>query len=205
MSREIHVRFCEGGGVRVPSATRLVVMCRTRSTCEEAERRVRSILGWLKLELHPEKTRRVDLSWGRQGFDFLGCHLRKRMSGPIWERKGRRVYFLHRWPSAKSMKRVREKVRELTDRRWGGAKDVRELIARLNPVLRGWGQYFHTGNAAKKFNQVDAYVWQRLMRFMVRRKGRNLKPGEAKRWDSNFFYSHGLYRLRGTVKYPEAA
>ena len=205
MRRELHVRFCEGGGVRFPSATRLVVMCRTKAACEEAERRVRSILGWLKLELQPEKTRRVDLSWGRQGFDFLGCHLRKRMSGPIWEREGRRVYFLHRWPSAKSMKRVRQKVRELTDRRWNGVKDVRKLIAPLNSVLRGWGEYFRTGNAAKKFNQLDTYVWQRLHQFLVRRKGRNLKPGEAKQWRRDFFYSHGLYRLRGTVKYPEAA
>jgi group II intron reverse transcriptase/maturase len=192
-------------GMLVRYADDFVVICRTRTACEEAERRVRSILGWLKLELHPEKTRKIELSWGKQGFDFLGCHLRKRMSGLIWERERRRVYFLHRWPSTKSMQRVRQKVRELTDRRWSGVKDVRKLIANLNPVLRGWGEYFCTGNAAKKFNQLDAYVWQRLHRFMKRRKGRNLKPGEAQRWDSNFFHSHGLHRLRGTVKYPEAA
>jgi RNA-directed DNA polymerase len=196
---------CAHLGVLVRYADDFVVMCRTKSACEEAERRVRGILGWLKLELHPEKTRRVDLSWGRQGFDFLGCHLRKRMSGPIWEQEGKRVYFLHRWPSTKSMKRVRQKVRELTDRRWGGMKDVRLLIARMNPVLRGWGEYFRTGNAAKKFNQLDTYVWRRLMRFLIRRKGRNLKPGEVERWDRNFFYSHGLHRLGGTVKYPKAA
>ena len=192
-------------GVLVRYADDFVVLCRTRSACEEAERRVRNILGWLKLELHPEKTRKVDLSWGKQGFDFLGCHLRKRMSGPIWVKERRRVYFLHRWPSVKSMQRVRQKVRELSDCRWSGVKDVREVIARLNPVLRGWGQYFCTGNAMKKFTQLDTYVWRRLMRFLVRRKGRNLKPGEVQRWDSNFFHSHGLYRLRGTVKYPEAA
>jgi len=90
--------------------------------------------------MRPEKTRRVDLSWGKQGFDFLGCQLRKRMSGPIWMRERRRVYFLYRWTTTKSMKRVRQKVRELTDRRWGGVKDVRLLIARLNPVLRGRGE-----------------------------------------------------------------
>jgi group II intron reverse transcriptase/maturase len=192
-------------GLLVRYADDFVVMSRTKSACEEAERRVRAILGWLKLELHPEKTRRVDLSWGRQGFDFLGCHLRKRMSGVIWVKERRRVYFLHRWPSAKSMQRVRQKVRELTDRRWSGVKDVRKLIANLNPVLRGWGEYFRTGNAMKKFTQLDTYVWQRLRGFLVRRKGRNLKPGEALRWDSSFFHSHGLHRLRGTVKYPEAA
>lgn len=84
-------------------------------------------------------------------------------------------------------------------------KDVREMIARLNPVLRGWGAYFRTGNAAKRFNQLDAYVWQRLQAFLVKRKGRNLKPGVANRWTRDFFHSHGLYRLRGTVCYPEAA
>ena len=182
-----------------------VVMCKTEAACEEAELRVRGILGWLKLELHPEKTRRVDLSRGRQGFDFLGCHLHKRMSGVIWEREGRRVYFLHRWPSTRSMKRVRQKVREMTDRSWSGVKDVRMLIRNLNPVLRGWGAYFRTGNAAKKFTQLDTYVWKRLHHFLVRRKGRNLKPGEADQWGPSFFHSHGLYRLRGTVQYPVAA
>ena len=39
------------------------------------------------------------------------------------------------------------------------------VIAELNPVLRGWGNYFRTGNAAEKFNQVDDYVWRRLKRF----------------------------------------
>lgn len=68
-------------------------MCRTAEQCEEAERRVQIILGRLGLELHPDKTRRVDLSWGRQGFDFLGCHLHKRMSGLMWERQGRKAYF----------------------------------------------------------------------------------------------------------------
>jgi group II intron reverse transcriptase/maturase len=100
-------RRCAHLGVLVRYADDFVVMCDTRSACEEAERRVRVILAWLKLELHPEKTRRVDLSWGQQGFDFLGCHLRKRMSGPIWERARTRVYYLQRWPSPRSMKRVR--------------------------------------------------------------------------------------------------
>jgi RNA-directed DNA polymerase len=192
-------------GMLVRYADDLVVMSQTRASCAEAERRVREVLARLKLELHPDKTRRVDLSWGKQGFDFLGCHLRKRLSGPIWERKRKRVYFLQRWPSARSMKRVRQRVKELTDRKRGGVKDVRVIIRDLNPVLRGWGGYFRTGNASPKFNRVDNYVWQRLHRFMVKRKGRNLHAGEADGWTSDFFYSHGLYRLLGTVKYPGAA
>ena len=58
-------------------------MCDTKAQVEEARRRVSTVLTRLGLELHPEKTRTVDLSRGREGFDFLGCHLRKRMSGPL--------------------------------------------------------------------------------------------------------------------------
>jgi hypothetical protein len=71
-------------------------------------------------------------------------------------------------------------------------------------VLRGWGEYFRTGNAAAKFNQVDSYVWQRLRSFLVKRKGRQLHAGEAAQWTRDFFWSLGLHRLRGTVRYPGA-
>ncbi|MEI4927013.1 hypothetical protein Q8G50_31350, partial [Klebsiella pneumoniae] len=72
------------------------------------------ILARLGLELHPDKTRRVELLDGKEGFDFLGCHLHKRMSGRIWARDGRKLYYLHRWPSQRSMQRIRQRVRELT-------------------------------------------------------------------------------------------
>ena len=94
------------------------------------------------------------------------------------------------------MTRVRQRVKELTDRRWHGVKDMREIVARINPVLRGWGGYFRTGNAAAKFNQVDTYVWWRLHRFLVKRKGRNLHAGEADKWTREHFHSLGLHRLR---------
>ena len=190
-------------GVLVRYADDFVVVCETHAACEEAEARVRSILERLGLTLHPEKTRRVDLSRGRQGFDFLGCHLRKRMSGRIWEKEGRRVYFLQRWPSAKSMERVRVRVKDLTGCARNGVRDVRVLIRDLNPVLRGWGGYFRTGNAARKFNQVDWYVVDRLRAFLARRKGRALGPGEATRWTREYFEALGLHRLRGTVQYPD--
>ena len=192
-------------GTIVRYADDLVVMCDTASACEQAETVLRGILTRLRLELHPEKTRGVDLSWGKQGFDFLGCHLRRRLSGRIWERERKRVYFLQRWPSVKAMKQVRTRVRELTDSRWNWVKDVRILIERLNPVLRGWGNYFRTGNAAKKFGRVDDYVWYRLHRFMFRRKGRNRNWNDTLTWTNEYFHDLGLYRLRGTVKYPEAA
>jgi len=74
-----------------------------------------------------------------------------------------------------------------------------------DPVLRGWGQYFRTGNAADKFVEIDKYVGWRLKRMRIRRKGRHLKPGEARRWSRHYFYALGLTKLSGTVAYPEAA
>jgi RNA-directed DNA polymerase len=103
------------------------------------------------------------------------------------------------------MQRVREKVKALTGRNRNGARDVRVLIRDLNPVLRGWGNYFRTGNAADKFRQIDRYVVGRLGRFLIRRHGRNLRPGQARQWTEDWFNGLGLYRLRGTVRYPEAA
>jgi group II intron reverse transcriptase/maturase len=191
-------------GTLVRYADDFVVMCRTRSQCEQAEERVRVILARLGLELHPDKTRRVELFDGKEGFDFLGCHLHKRLSGRIWEESGRRLYFLQRWPSQRSMQRIRQRVKELTSRSRCHA-DLREVIADLNPVLRGWGNYFRTGNAAKRFIQLDTYVWQRLRKLRLARKGRHLKPGEAARWTRESCWNLGLHRLRGTVRYPEAA
>jgi len=103
------------------------------------------------------------------------------------------------------MKRVRQRVKELTGRDRSGVRDVRVIIADLNPVLRGWGNYFCTGNAAQKFIQIDTYTWWRLYRFTVKRKGRHLRVGDAQQWTRDFFHALGLHRLRGTVQYPEAA
>jgi hypothetical protein len=197
-------RQCAHLGVLVRYADDFVVMCRTAKECEEAERRVKVILERLKLELHPDKTRRVNLSWGKEGFDFLGCHLRKRLSGPIWEKQRKRVYFLQRWPSQRSMKRVRQRVKELTPRA-RCHDDIGEVIADINPVLRGWGNYFRTGNASNQFIKIDSYVWQRLRALRLKRKGRQLRPGEAERWTANFFHGLGVHRLRGTIQYPEVA
>ncbi len=189
-------------GTLVRYADDFVVMCRTARAGEQAEERIRVILGRLGLELHPDKTRRVELYDRKQGFDFLGCHLHKRLSGKLWEQTRERLYFLQRWPSQRSMQRVRQRVKELTPKSRCHA-DVRDVISDLNPVLRGWGNYFRTGNAARRFNQLDTYVWRRLRDLRVKRKGRHLHAGEVDRWTRDYFHNLGLHRLRGTVRYPE--
>ena len=195
---------CASLGTLVRYADDFVVMCDTTAAVEEARRRVSAVLTRLGLELHPEKTRLVDLSRGREGFDFLGCHLRKRMSGSIWERSRRRVYYLHRWPSSRAMARVRARVRALTPRT-RCHEDLRRVIADVTPVLRGWAQYFRTGNAATKFAHIDRYVEDRLhalRRSRAASRGRLRYETDSRR---SFFEALGLLRLRGTIQYPGVA
>jgi RNA-directed DNA polymerase len=181
-----------------------VALCRSAAQARAALDAIREILASLGLELHPEKTKVVDLSQGREGLDFLGCHFHARMSGRLWEQKRIVRYYLHRWPSQQAMKRLRGKVRDRTGRNRAGA-DIRDVIADLNPVLRGWGNYFRTGNAARKFTQADDYVVHRLRSLMIKKRGRNLRAGQAQAWTEEWFNGHGLHRLRGTVRYPKAA
>ncbi len=181
-----------------------VVLCRTAAQAEQALVAVGEILASLGLRLHPDKTKVVDLREGRDGLDFLGCHFRARMSGRLWEQRRIVRYYLHRWPSQTAMVRVRAKVRDRTGRNRVGA-DIRDVIADLNPILRGWGNYFRTGNAADKFQQIDSYVTWRLKRLLIKKRGRNLRAGQADQWTEEWFNGHGLHRLRGTIRYPKAA
>ena len=192
---------CAHLGTLVRYADDFVIMCDTKAQVEEARQRVSTVLARLGLELHPEKTRTVELSRGREGFDFLGCHLRKRMSGPQWVRARRRVFYLQRWPSHRAMTRIRARVRGLTPRsRCHG--DIRRVIADVNAVVRGWGQYFRTGNAAVQFLQLDRYVEDRLRGLLLKRAGSRLRAGRAVAWRRPFFEAMGLCRLRGTIEYP---
>jgi hypothetical protein len=96
-----------------------------------------------------------------------------------------------------------EPCKSLPGRQTGAGCGTR-AIADLDPTLRRWGSHFRTGNAAKRFNPLDSYVWRRLKGFMRKRKGRNLTTGDLTRWDRDSFWSHGFHRLRGMVRYPEA-
>ena len=197
---------CSGLGQLVRYADDFVILCRTRSQGQTALEKVRTILGQLRLQLHPTKTRLVEMGLDKEGFEFLGCHLRIVRS----RFKGRN--YLFRWPSPKAMKAVRSRIHDLTTRRRGAAmKDVRDVIRELNPVLRGWGSYFRTGNASDKFNSIDLYVHQRLIRLMARRGGqRRWRPGGRPfmrcEWPHcRFVTEHGLHKLLGTVCYPGGA
>jgi len=194
-------------GELVRYADDFVVVCRTRHQADETLARVRAILGSMGLELHPDKTRVVELAIRGEGFDFLGCHLRivrSHFKGKI---------YLFRWPRAKSMNAVRERIREVTNwRRWTRMRDIREVIEELNPILRGWGNYFRTGNASIQFRSIDRYVTECLHRLLRRRRchqgrKRNQRPVLWRRdWPhERFVRDFGLHQLLGTIRYPGAS
>jgi group II intron reverse transcriptase/maturase len=187
-------------GILVRYADDFVVMCKTEAQVKEARRQAERILASLGLKLHSEKTRLVDLRRGKEGFVFLGCMIRKRRSiqrNPRW-------HFVQRWPSPRAMKRIQSRVHELTRVRGNGAKNVNEVISKLNPVLRGWGNYFRSGNAGREFNELDDYVNRRIIRWMVRRGGQRDRVRPSL-WPSERLHEIGLHRLRGRVSYPTQA
>jgi RNA-directed DNA polymerase len=186
-------------GVLVRYADDFVIMSRSRASSEAGLVLVREIMDRLGLELHPEKTKLVNLSRGEEGFDFLGWHIRKRRSIQRYPRKG----FVQRWPSKKAQLHIRRRVGELTSSKHSG-KHLEDLIVMLNPVLRGWGQYFRTGNSDRKFNQIDDYVHDRLTHWLRRRGGQRAYFDPA-RWPHARFRELGLHQLRTFVKYPAQA
>lgn len=184
-------------GRLVRYADDFAVVCPTAERAEEARRRAGAVLADLGLSLSPEKTRIVELTEGKEGFDFLGFHLRKVES---WKWHGK--WYLQRWPSARAMSSIRSKVRALTDRRFTGLA-LSATVERLNPILRGWGNYFRGGNSARKFSQVDSYAHERLAILAAAKHQRS-----GRRWAATYngawFGRLGVHTLSGSVRYGGA-
>jgi group II intron reverse transcriptase/maturase len=201
LDRHWHERYSHLG-VLVRYADDFVILCRTESQANTALREVRGVLDGLGLTLHPEKTRVVNLARGQDDFVFLGHTYRKRRS--IQRRPDR--YYMNRWPSPKAQKRVRERVHELTNVRGTAGKDLRELIAKdINPVVRGWGNFFRHGNASQVFKDTDLYVVQRIKQWLYRRGGQRARYWFSA-WPMRRLYEEmGLHRLSTSRVYPTEA
>jgi group II intron reverse transcriptase/maturase len=192
------VARCSQLGILIRYCDDFVVMCHPESQAKEALRRVGLVMNRHGLTLHAAKTRLVDLRRGKESLVFLGCTIRKKRSiqrNPRW-------HFMQRWPSPKATKKLRDRVHELTSARQSG-RDVKQLIAELTPVLRGWGNYFRTGNADREFNKMDYFVLQRLRQWHYRRGGQ--RTTQRPPFTGDQLYGMGLHKLMGTVKYPTQA
>jgi RNA-directed DNA polymerase len=186
-----------GQGVLVRYADDLVVLCRTRREAERALEVLTAILADLGLEPKATKTRIVYLEEGGGGVEFLGFHHR-------WVRatstRSRHVLFLARWPSNEAMQRVRDRIRELTDRR-RLLLPVEVIVTDVNRALRGWAAYFRYGNSARHFDKIRDYALMRVALVVAKRHHRPRAYG----WSVVAFQSPnqlGLISLDGIVVAP---
>lgn len=184
-------------GTLVRYADDFVVLCPTRERAEAAKALAARTLVPMGLRLHPDKTRIVRIRQGEEGFDFLGFHHRM-----VESRKRRGRFYLQKWPSDRAMASIKAKIRDKTGRQHVG-KTTGQVVASLNPVLRGWGNYFRWGNSAKKFCAIDSYVHERLALLTSRKHGRRGRNW-ATRYPYRWYRSLGVYRLSGTVRYRAA-
>jgi RNA-directed DNA polymerase len=181
-------------GVLVRYADDFVILCASQDRAEEARQRVHQTLARLGLQLNPDKTRVVCLTYGREGFDFVGFHHHK-----VKSPRQRDRWYLRRWPSTRAMSSVKAKVHAATHRR-RKSQPVEEVVRDLNRILRGWGIYFRpaTGKRSKMW-AIDCYVYERLERFM------HIQHDGRKGWTRKHFYAlypHlGVHRLTwGTLR-----
>ena len=171
-------RMAGHGYQMVRYADDMVVLCRSQT---EAEAALEELAGWVAahgLRLHPEKTRVVDATQ-RGGFDFLGYHFERGT----------------RWPSTRSERKLRDTIRAKTRRTTGGSLD--QIIAGLNPVVRGWFGYFKHSHWTT-FPTLDGWIRMRLRSILRwRRKGKGRGRGaDHQRWPNAFFVRHGLFTMQ---------
>ena len=138
-----------------------VVTCHTRAEACRVLAEATQILRALGVTLNVEKTRIVHVT---TGFEFLGYKIKrgrrplKLAPGKI--RTGLRHGDLYAYPREKSIEHFKDQIRQRTRRK--SPVSTRELIAELNPVIRGWGQYFRKAHIRKLFARLDRWILRRI-------------------------------------------
>ena len=122
--------MAEHGHKMIRYADDSVIVCRTQAEAESALDLMRQWCEAHGLALHPEKTRIANLNQAGEDFDFLGYHFQRTRKDKI-----------KRWPNDKAISKLRHRVRPLTKRTNGHSMET--IIGNLNPVLRGWFEYFN--------------------------------------------------------------
>jgi RNA-directed DNA polymerase len=167
----------KAGWEMVRYADDFVILCRSEAEAHGALDAVRQWVSEVGLTLHPDKTRVINASQPG-GFDFLGYHFERGM----------------KWPRAKSLKKLKERVSAQTARTDG--RSLQAIVRGVNRTLRGWYGYFQHSKA-NVFASVDGYVRRRLRSLLEKRRGHTRQGlGEAHhRWPNEWFARRGLLSL----------
>ena len=144
-----------------------VVFCETKEDTEKSQEILNEWLGKRGLNLSKEKTRIIQLC---EGFDFLGFNIRHYAvsnTATGWK--------LLIKPSKKSVQSIRDTLRQ----EWLNLKgqEVKAIIAKLNPIIRGWCNYYRIGVSSETFNNLDSWMFRREVRYVNR-----MHPRKSKKW-----------------------
>ncbi|MBV9325079.1 MAG: group II intron reverse transcriptase/maturase [Chloroflexi bacterium] len=137
-----------------------VVMVRgTRADAEELWNELPGVLEPIGLRLSVEKSGACHIG---EGFDFLGFRIQRRS----WQgRTGKKAVYT--WPSKRSLNAIIGKVRTLTRR--ARHRTLADLLAAINPVMRGWCSYFRHGVSKRTFCYLDHFAWWRIVGWLRKR------------------------------------
>jgi RNA-directed DNA polymerase len=120
---------------------------------------VAQVLAPMGLRLSAAKTRVCQID---EGFDFLGWRIQRRR----WRgRTGKRAVYTY--PSKQALASVTGKIRSLTRRH--KHRTLADLLRRVNPVLRGWCNYFRHGVSSRTFNYLDHFAFWRIVGWLRKR------------------------------------
>ena len=162
--------------------------CRHDWLLKAADRRLREEVAKLDLRVNEDKSRIVDLAAG-EAFGYLGFDFRR-----IRSRRG--VWRPELTPQMKQRTALLRKLREMFERRRSQPTGL--VITLINPVLRGWVQYFRVGNSSRCLAYVKLWVEKRVRRHLMRARGR--RGLGWKRWSTAWLYDrlrlYGDYRVR---------
>jgi len=156
-------------GKLVRYADDFVVICRTRQKAGYALQLIKAIMEKLDLKLNPDKTKLVSMLGGEEGFDFLGMHHRRIKAQT---KKGKTYYSTYQFPCRKAMQKMRDAVNLVLAPRAVLILDVKTLIEKLNPKIRGWRNYYGVDTATKWLRSIDWHITLRLTRWWNKKRQR---------------------------------
>jgi RNA-directed DNA polymerase len=150
-----------GSPVLVRYADDLVACCHSQRQAQQVKAELAEWLAPRGLAFNEDKTKIVHLT---EGFDFLGANVRRYRNGKLLIT-----------PSTTAVKRLRKRL--ATEMRALRGSNAAAVIARLNPIVRGWAAYYRGVVSSKTFNSLDNYMWKLTYRWAKRSH-----PDKPKTW-----------------------
>ncbi len=136
----------------------VVLVAGTRAHAEGLRDEAAAVLSPMGLRLSEEKTKTVHID---EGFDFLGWRIQRQV------KRGTKKAYVYTYPSKKALLAVSDRIRTLT--KGSMNLSLSALLDRINPVLRGWTNYFRHGVSKATFSYLGTFAWRRVVSWLRRK------------------------------------